>query len=81
MQAQPGPGCPKCGGEMDEGRLTQTAYISNRQQGMIRQGTNISHARACVSCGYVELYVDPAELRARIGIEVDQTGAGGGLAL
>ncbi len=61
--------CPKCNGEMDEGRASSgegIRYVSNRQTGMIRTPTPMNRARACLSCGYVELYLDPAELKKKL---------------
>ena len=61
--------CPRCNGEMDEGRVSageDARYMSNRQTGMVRSPTRIQRARACLSCGYVELYLDPAELKKKI---------------
>lgn len=61
--------CPKCNGEMDEGRVSSgedLRYLSNRQRGMIRSPTVIQKARACLNCGYIELYVDVAELKKKL---------------
>lgn len=61
--------CPKCNGEMDEGRASADEgirYVSNRQTGMIRTPTPMRRALACLTCGYVELYLDPAELKKKI---------------
>ncbi len=66
MEAHP---CPKCNEFMDEGLLStseQPGYVSQRQTGMLRTVTKISRARACPNCGYVEMYLDPKELRQRI---------------
>lgn len=66
MEAHP---CPKCNEFMDEGSLStseQPGYVSQRQTGMLRTVTKISRARACPNCGYVEMYLDPKELRQRI---------------
>jgi len=56
---------------MDEGLLSMSgnshvSYMSNKQTGMIRMGTQIKQARACPNCGYVEMYLDPKELKSRI---------------
>jgi hypothetical protein len=54
---------------MDEGSLTtsdQIGYVSKKQTGMLRTVTKISRARACLNCGYVEMYLDPKELKSRI---------------
>lgn len=61
--------CPKCNEPMDEGRLSAgnpIGYVSQKQTGMIRRPATIQLARACVNCGYVELYVDPNELKKNI---------------
>ena len=63
--------CPKCNESLDEGRISLTgsdyiAYVSNKQTGMIRTATTIKQARACPNCGYVEMYLDPKELKSRI---------------
>lgn len=61
--------CPKCNSEMDEGRASAAEglrYVSNRQTGMIRTPTAVRRALACLSCGYVELYLDPTELKKKI---------------
>ncbi len=61
--------CPQCNEVMDEGSLTasdQIGYVSKKQTGMIRTVTKISRARACPNCGYVEIFLDPKELRSRI---------------
>jgi len=64
--------CPKCNHAMDDGRLSVTGgesatYVSDKQTGMMRQATRIQRARACTHCGYLELYLDTAELKKRIG--------------
>jgi predicted nucleic-acid-binding Zn-ribbon protein len=62
--------CPKCNEPMDEGRLSLSGstagYVSQKQTGMIRKPTEINRARACSNCGYVELYLDPKELKQKI---------------
>ncbi len=61
--------CPKCNGEMDEGRASagdEIRYVSNRQTGMLRTATLVRRARVCLTCGYVELYLDPVELKKKI---------------
>lgn len=64
--------CPKCKHEMDEGNLSSGAdrsfgYVSNKQTGMLRQVTLIQGARACPNCGYTELFLNPGDLKKRIG--------------
>lgn len=64
--------CPKCKHPMDDGNVSPTGsgmlgYVSAKQTGMLRQVTKISLGRACPNCGYVELYLDPQELKSKIG--------------
>lgn len=62
--------CPRCGGEMDEGTVSVSEgvqYVSNHQKGMLRAVTPARRARVCLTCGYLELYLDAAELRKKIG--------------
>jgi predicted RNA-binding Zn-ribbon protein involved in translation (DUF1610 family) len=61
--------CPKCNGTMDEGSISvsdQIGYVSRKQTGMLRTVTKINQARACPNCGYVEMYLDPKELKQKI---------------
>ncbi|NWG08198.1 MAG: hypothetical protein HXY35_16095 [Chloroflexi bacterium] len=63
--------CPKCNAPMDEGYMSwsgssSSGYVSKKQTGMLRRVTNITLARACPNCGYVEMYLDPKELKQRI---------------
>ncbi len=63
--------CPKCNETMDEGHVSVTGsnsfgYVSNKQTGMLKVVTKIRLARACPNCGYVELYLDPKELKQKI---------------
>ena len=63
--------CPKCNTIMDEGYISwpgssSAGYISQKQTGMIRRSTAIKQARACPNCGYVEMYIDPNELKRNI---------------
>jgi hypothetical protein len=54
---------------MDEGAISssgQIGYVSKKQTGMLRTVTQIRQARACPNCGYVEMYLDPKELKQRI---------------
>lgn len=56
---------------MDEGHLSVTGadhlvYVSNKQSGMFRIATKIQLARACPNCGYVEMYLDPNELKSKL---------------
>jgi len=63
--------CPKCNEPMDEGYMSwsgsnQNGYVSKKQTGMLRVVTKITLAHACPNCGYVEMYLDPKELKQRI---------------
>ena len=61
--------CPKCNAPMDEGRASagdDLYYVSDRQSGILRSATPIRRARACPACGYVELYLEAAELKKKI---------------
>jgi hypothetical protein len=58
--------CSKCGGEMDEGYVTQIGYVSDRQTGFARVATPIRRVRACLTCGVVEWFLDPEELKRKI---------------
>jgi len=56
---------------MDEGYMSwsgsgQSGYVSKKQTGMLRVVTKIALARACPNCGYVEMYLDPKELKQKI---------------
>lgn len=64
------PNCPKCNGEMESGQVSageELRFVSSRQTGMVRSPTSIRKARACLNCGYVELYLDALELKKKIG--------------
>lgn len=69
MESHP---CPKCKHPMDEGWVSPTGsgflgYVSQKQAGMLKQVTKINSGRACTNCGYVELYLDPGELKKKLG--------------
>jgi hypothetical protein len=55
---------------MDEGHVSLSGstagYVSRKQTGMLRKAALIKQARACPSCGFVELYLDPKELKQNI---------------
>ncbi|MCL4300602.1 MAG: hypothetical protein KJ077_33000 [Anaerolineae bacterium] len=62
--------CLRCGGEVDEGTVSVSEgvkYVSNRQGSMLKVVTPARRARVCLACGYIELYLDAAELRKKIG--------------
>jgi predicted nucleic-acid-binding Zn-ribbon protein len=55
---------------MDEGAVSASdriGYVSKKQTGVLRTVTQIRQARACPNCGYVEMYLDPKELKKNIG--------------
>ena len=62
------PLCPKCNGPMDEGSASATSgslvYRSNKQAS--NKTTPIRAARVCLNCGYMELYLNPQELREKL---------------
>ncbi len=63
--------CPKCKTSMDEGYMSwpgnsSSGYVSKKQTGMLRVVTKISQARACPNCGFVEMYLDPNELKPKL---------------
>lgn len=62
--------CPKCGGDMDEGTIGLSAlhlsYKPDSSQQEHRSfrltpstSISVNSARACLSCGYLELYIEP----------------------
>jgi len=58
------PKCPKCDGPMDQGALrggNPVYYVPSQAPGW----TNAAdlHARACIACGYTEVFTDPTLLR------------------
>ena len=68
METRP---CPKCNELMDEGWVSVTGsgfmgYVSKKQKGMLKTVTKINQGYACPNCGYVEMYLDPKELKQRI---------------
>jgi len=65
--------CPKCGGSMDKGRVPKglnllSGYKSDSQKHFSFE-VNFQKAKACLECGYVELYLDPSELRSKLGTQ------------
>lgn len=72
MTEPPKEKCPRCGGDMDAGRIPIglkwfLGYKSNTQKYLSLE-VNLEKARACLGCGYIELYLDPAKLRAKLGL-------------
>lgn len=65
-------GCPKCGGEMDEGKLLSAgswSYISGHSSAKFFSMPIMEdpkRARACLTCGYLELYINPEDLAKKI---------------
>ena len=64
--------CPKCDHAMDLGRISVTGeggdigYVSDKQKGMFANVTKVQAGRACPNCGYVEFYLKPEELKAKL---------------
>ena len=61
--------CPKCGGEMIQGRIPSPlkylfGFKSDDQKHRSFE-TNIQKASACSGCGYVELYLDADDLKKK----------------
>lgn len=58
--------CPKCEGPMDRGRLLSsgTKIRYEPSSSPLADSAWVDEALACISCGYTELYVDPARVRA-----------------
>lgn len=57
--------CPKCGGEMDTGQVQAfVTYVSDKAKTSFLHmpGVRITRANACLNCGYVELYLNSADL-------------------
>jgi hypothetical protein len=68
------PKCQKCGGEMEEGRMSSQfmfGFKSNRQRHWSFEA-NVQKARVCLSCGYIEMFVDPQEVNARVERSANQ---------
>ncbi len=64
-----GPRCPKCSGRMDRGRVCLIggqllAYAPSIAP--LHTSAYPRSALACLDCGYLEMYVDPSEVRAAI---------------
>ena len=61
---------PRCNELMDEGHISfsgsPAGYVSDKQTGMLRKAAAIRQARACPNCGYLELYLDPKQLKQNI---------------
>ena len=61
--------CPKCSGPFDDGGASCSKgyfiYKSDRQDARTAT-TPIGKARACLQCGYVELFLDSAKLQENL---------------
>jgi len=61
--------CAKCNAEMIDGRIpSPLKYLFGFKaddQKHFSFETNIQKASACTACGYVELYLDPEDLKAK----------------
>ena len=62
--------CPRCNEMMDQGHISFSGSppgnVSDKQTGMLRKAAAIRLARACPNFGYVEMYLDPNELKKNI---------------
>ncbi|PSN11436.1 hypothetical protein C7293_24300 [filamentous cyanobacterium CCT1] len=61
--------CPKCGGDMDVGRIVQSdsfLYYSDWQKKRFKLGLLMTKAQACLTCGFIEMYLDPEALKKKI---------------
>ncbi len=65
--------CPKCKGEMDEGKMTPPlgfgfAYVSDNwsKRFLSIGGVPVTRAKACYRCGHIKFYLDPDALRKHI---------------
>jgi predicted nucleic-acid-binding Zn-ribbon protein len=66
--AEDAPRCPKCGGPMDRGRVCQIGgqnleFVPSKA---LRGSAYPDSGNACLDCGFVEMYVNPQELRASL---------------
>ena len=61
--------CPKCNGEMIDGRIPSPMKyffgFKSFDQKQFSFETNIHKAKACIVCGYIDLYLDPDELNSK----------------
>ena len=61
--------CPKCKGQMIPGRIpSPLKYLfgfKSDDQKHLSFETNIHKASACTDCGYIELYLDPKEIKSK----------------
>lgn len=60
--------CPKCGGEMDAGKIQTESffYFSDWQIKRFKLGVPLEKAYACLTCGYLELYLHAKLLKKKI---------------
>ena len=60
--------CPKCGGEMDAGKVVAESlmYYSDHQKKRFKLGILVDKATACLTCGYIELYLNAETLNKKI---------------
>ena len=66
------PACPKCGAALCEGIILSSDglfFMPHKQETGrfgLRKTVRNAQARACTKCGYVELYLNPDELKAAL---------------
>ena len=62
--------CPKCRGQMDEGKIPVPlkyllGYKSNERKHFSFE-SNIQKARVCLDCGYLEFFLNPKEVKSKM---------------
>lgn len=62
------PKCSRCGGEVDSGKVHAEGlmYYSDWQKKFFTFGILVNRASACLTCGHIELYLNPEILRKKI---------------
>ena len=76
--------CPKCNGEMENGRLSgvvKWAPVPSNASLVARLGSALKHIRVdgmrCTQCGFLELYARPATVAAGLSVKAVVTGSQG----
>ncbi|MHC4069903.1 MAG: hypothetical protein ACYS18_05465 [Planctomycetota bacterium] len=62
--------CPKCRGQMDEGRIPVPLKFllgyKSKEQKHFSFESNIQKARVCLECGYLEFFLNPEEIKSKM---------------
>ena len=63
--------CVRCQHEMDDGEMFLSdavafGYMSAHPNAANQRGIRVKMAHACPNCGFLELYLDPEEVKKRI---------------